>query len=413
MKKTWGIIFTVLLVLGTVVGGTSVSANKLQELENQKKEITEKSSEVKSEMAEKEKELEEIQNKQEDLKQEIKQLDMDIQSISEDISNKTQEIEKKNEEIAQLNEEIKELEARIKKRDELLMERARAIQASGGTISYLEVLLGAKSFTDFISRVSAVSAIIEADKMILEEHKKDRDSLEEKKELVEQDKKKLEQLKEQLQSQKNQLESKRVEKDQVMEQLKEEEGAIEEYYMDLKEQQELLAAQEAAIKKAMELEKKRIEEEKRRLEEAKKNGTVPPSSGMFMRPAAGQVTSEFGARWGTTHYGIDIGATTRGVAGDPVYAAAAGVVSKSYYSPSYGNVIFITHYIDGQVYTTVYAHLLSRGVSEGQIVNKGDVIGKMGTTGYSTGVHLHFELHVGEWNYAKSNAVNPRKYINF
>ncbi|WAA11396.1 murein hydrolase activator EnvC family protein [Fervidibacillus albus] len=410
----WGLIFTVLLVFGTTLSGATVSADKLEELEIQQQEINEKSSEIESEMTEKEKELEEIQNKQEALKQEIQQLDTDIQSLTESIDSNNTEIEKKNEEIAQLQEEIQELQERIEERDELLMERARAIQATGGTISYLEVLLGAESFTDFISRVTAVTKIIEADKEILEEHKKDQDSLEEKKELVEEDREKLEQLKEQLQSQKNELESKRTEKDQVMAQLEEEEVAIEEYYMDLQEQQELLAAQEAAVEKAMELEKQRIEEELRRQEEAANNGTtIPVASGTFIRPAAGPVTSEFGPRWGTTHYGIDIGGTTSGVAGDPIYAVAAGVVSKSYYSTSYGNVVFITHYIDGQVYTTVYAHLLSRGVSEGQIVNQGDVIGKMGTTGYSTGVHLHFEFHVGEWNYAKSNAVNPRNYINF
>jgi murein DD-endopeptidase MepM/ murein hydrolase activator NlpD len=129
-----------------------------------------------------------------------------------------------------------------------------------------------------------------------------------------------------------------------------------------------------------------------------------------MRPANGPVTSEFGARWGKFHYGIDIGKRGSSV---PVVAAADGYVFRSYYSDSYGNVVFITHVIDGQVYTTVYAHLESRLVGEGQTVSKGQMIGYMGNTGRSFGAHLHFEIHRGPWTPSKSNAVNPRNYINF
>jgi murein DD-endopeptidase MepM/ murein hydrolase activator NlpD len=129
-----------------------------------------------------------------------------------------------------------------------------------------------------------------------------------------------------------------------------------------------------------------------------------------MRPANGPITSTFGPRWGEFHYGIDIGKRGASV---PVVAAADGYVYRSYYSPSYGNVIFIMHYIDGQVYTTVYAHLESRLVGEGQNVSKGQMIGYMGNTGRSFGPHLHFELHRGPWNASKSNAVDPLKYIPF
>ena len=132
-----------------------------------------------------------------------------------------------------------------------------------------------------------------------------------------------------------------------------------------------------------------------------------------MRPANGPITSGFGYRsfdGGEFHPAIDIGKRGAVV---PVVAAADGYVFRSYYSSSYGNVIFITHMINGQVYTTVYAHLDARLVGEGQTVRKGQVIGYMGNTGHSTGPHLHFELHRGQWNPAKSNAVNPLDYINF
>ncbi|PAF39352.1 hypothetical protein CHH58_01480 [Terribacillus saccharophilus] len=136
---------------------------------------------------------------------------------------------------------------------------------------------------------------------------------------------------------------------------------------------------------------------------------APASSGDFITPAPGSITSGFGPRWGTFHYGIDIAKRGSNV---PIWAAASGTVSQAYYSSSYGNVIFVSHSIDGKTYTTVYAHLTSMQVSAGQRVSQGQQIGTMGNTGMSQGQHLHFELHTGPWNGSKSNAVNPIPYLN-
>jgi murein DD-endopeptidase MepM/ murein hydrolase activator NlpD len=220
--------------------------------------------------------------------------------------------------------------------------------------------------------------------------------------------------------------------------LKQEEQEHHDKKMALAEEQELLRKQEAAMKHQLQqlMEKKRAEEEAKRRAAARHTyssrnesapsesenssgasssrdtSNVPPvTSGAFMRPANGPITSGFGYRFGGSdfHPAIDIGKTAAVV---PVVAAADGYVFRSYLSSSYGNVIFITHVINGQVYTTVYAHLDARLVGEGQTVRKGQVIGYMGNTGHSTGPHLHFELHRGAWNPAKSNAVNPLNYIN-
>ncbi|MFS1519436.1 M23 family metallopeptidase [Bacillus sp. SCS-151] len=128
-----------------------------------------------------------------------------------------------------------------------------------------------------------------------------------------------------------------------------------------------------------------------------------------MRPTLGSLTSGFGARWGTIHSGINIGSNS---SVDPIVASADGIVSRSYKSTSYGETVFIKHNIDGQVYTTVYAHMVSssRRLFEGEEVAKGQVIGIKGTTGKSFGVHLHFEIHQGEWYYNKTNAVDPIGY---
>ncbi|HET7629226.1 MAG TPA: peptidoglycan DD-metalloendopeptidase family protein [Bacillales bacterium] len=116
-------------------------------------------------------------------------------------------------------------------------------------------------------------------------------------------------------------------------------------------------------------------------------------------PIDGVITSTFGERGGT-HYGIDLAAPK----GTPVHAAKAGVVKKSYRSASYGNVVFLLH---NNGYETVYAHLEKRYVNKGEHVQQGEVIGRVGSTGHSTGPHLHFEVHNGLWNVHKTKAVDP------
>ncbi|MGM9927690.1 MAG: M23 family metallopeptidase [Bacillus sp. (in: firmicutes)] len=117
-------------------------------------------------------------------------------------------------------------------------------------------------------------------------------------------------------------------------------------------------------------------------------------------PAEGIVSDYFGTRGGA-HKGIDIAGYLR----SEIIAVSDGVVSKSYYSDSYGHVVFIQHPNDG--FETVYAHLDERLVNEGQAIKQGQVIGKMGNTGRSTGVHLHFEVHHHNWSVSKENAINP------
>jgi LysM repeat protein len=116
-------------------------------------------------------------------------------------------------------------------------------------------------------------------------------------------------------------------------------------------------------------------------------------------PTDGIISDTFGTRLGA-HKGIDIAASLN----TPVFAVDDGIVTKSYYSDTYGNVIFIKH---NNNFETVYAHLNKRHIHEGQAVHKGDTIGLMGNTGKSYGVHLHFEVHENEWTYEKENAVNP------
>lgn len=127
----------------------------------------------------------------------------------------------------------------------------------------------------------------------------------------------------------------------------------------------------------------------------------PPSvgTGVFTRPYYGYISSRFGSRWHEMHTGVDLA----GNIGDPIVAADNGVVAAAGYSGGYGNLIIINH---SNGFTTYYGHCSKISVKVGQKVAKGEVIGKVGSTGRSTGPHLHFEV--------RKNGIpqNPLKYIN-
>ncbi len=126
---------------------------------------------------------------------------------------------------------------------------------------------------------------------------------------------------------------------------------------------------------------------------------IPELTSDWVWPAEGVITDLYGTRHGH-HKGIDIAGEFK----TPIHSVDKGIVTKSYYSGSYGHVVFIKH--DNNL-ETVYAHLNKRNVEEGQAVNQGDIIGLMGNTGDSSGVHLHFEVHKEKWTYEKENAVDP------
>ncbi|WP_442594619.1 peptidoglycan DD-metalloendopeptidase family protein [Neobacillus sp. D3-1R] len=116
-------------------------------------------------------------------------------------------------------------------------------------------------------------------------------------------------------------------------------------------------------------------------------------------PTEGIISDTYGTRFGH-HKGVDIASHLN----TPIFSVDDGTVTKSYYSDTYGQVIFIKH---NNNFETVYAHLNKRLVKEGDQVKKGEKIGQMGNTGSSTGVHLHFEVHQNEWTFEKENALNP------
>ncbi|MGY3312012.1 peptidoglycan hydrolase CwlO-like protein [Peribacillus simplex] len=448
---------SIMIGLGSILAAPSVYAESISDLQKQKESIQEKRSGVESNISDTEKKIDNLQDKQMTAEEQIEAIEAKIAESSKKIDAKNAEITETKKEIEALKEEIKVLKERIAKRNVVLKERALSFQETGGDVNYLEVLFGSSSFGDLVDRVGAVATIAEADRDILKQHELDKKDLEEKQNAVETKLASLQVAKAELLEIQMQQKQQKQEKDALVKKLRQQTKEHEDVKMGLEEEKENLAAQEKAIKSAINLEHQRLAEleaarkkaaaeaQKRaeqeaaqaasRASESKKQSTssessaksnssspssspslsssnvsqVPAvSSGTFTRPSAGYVSSRMGERWNKQHAGIDIAASGT----VPVVAAADGVVSRSYLSSTYGNVVFVTHSIGGQQWTTVYAHLRSRQVSEGSVVAKGQQIGIMGSTGHSTGQHLHFELHKGPWNYSKSNAVNPLNYIN-
>jgi peptidoglycan hydrolase CwlO-like protein len=424
-RSIFTFVLAAMLGIGSLVGvgPESVFASKLSDLKDQKKQISNERDGIESKIEDADAQINQIKAEQAEVRNQIERFDLAINDTANKISEKNHQIDLTKKDIGVLKVEIKDLEERIAIRNELLKDRARNFQETGGAISYIDVLMGAQSFSDFLDRFSAVATIMQADQDILRKHTEDKELLETKKVEVETKLAKLESMRQELVALKSSLNAKKLEQNKLLAKLKVQEEEIHDHKMAAEEQARILKAQEVAIQRAIQLEQTRLAEleRKRKEEEARRkaaqnnsgggndmNQSPPVSDGNFTKPAQGTFTSGFGHRWGRYHYGIDI-ANRSDV---PIVAAADGIVIQSYYSSSYGNVIFIAHSIDGQIYTTVYAHLESRHVGEGAVVSKGQRIGIMGNTGDSQGQHLHFEIHRGPWNDAKSNAVNPLNYIS-
>lgn len=408
LTRTLTIIATTTLLFSGVMAQVQNNSAHANSIDSKIKDVREKKAENKKEQNAVKSSIQSIESKKAEAESSIRALNGKVSETKAEISKQEANIAKMKADIEKLKVEIDETQKRIEERDKLLKERVKAMYINGGTVSYLEVLLGAESFGNFIDRVVALSTIANNDKQILEEQKADKKKLEDSKIKVEEEKVKVEESVKALEKMQASLKAQISEKDKLIDSLNEQAEHLHGELKDIEEIGALLKSQERALVN----EKKRQEEEaRRRAESGQAAPTVSTGNGMFMRPiSGGYVSSGMGQRWGTSHDGVDFakGGTV------PIYAAADGTVARSYRSSSYGEVIFITHYINGQQWTTVYAHMRSgsRAFGEGASVKRGQVIGIMGSTGDSTGQHLHFELHKGPWTADKRYKVNPLNYIN-
>jgi len=325
----------------------------------------------------------------------IKSSEKQIEKIKRSVADKQSKLVESEAISESMKDQIDRLTKQISIRDKLLKERIRSIYINGGAISYLDVLLGADSFGNFLDRLFALKLITETDNKILTAQEKDKKDQVSKQKILKQELINLKNGLADLKKLENDLLQKQKDQKNELALLRKEASKIKEKSMDKKEEKDIVKAQtSSAENRASTLSLKKLSLNK----------------SDFINPTQGYISSGFGNRSfdNSFHPGIDIANSE----GTPVKAAADGVVFRAYQSSSYGNTVMVSHQIDGKLYTTVYAHLNAYNVSTGERVTQGQVIGGMGNTGESFGSHLHFELYIGPWTPPPhKGAVNPVSYI--
>lgn len=294
------------------------------------------------------------------------------------------EIDAKTSEIAESKEKMEEKQEEVKVQEGSLNDRLTAMYKTG-TVGYIDVILSSEGITDLIQNLGMVQQILKSDQALLKQ--------------LESDYKEIETLKKQQEEAKVVLEQKQAE----IEKIKAEYKAEAEKYQAQEENLRALSDQAAAAAAA----------EAAAAEEAAGGGGSSSSGGGGSFTPSGQyawptrsnykITSPYGWRWHPIwgdqrfHDGLDI-VLTSGTYGSPVYAVGDGVVTYAGWYGGYGNYVRIAI---GNGYVPFYGHMASIAVSSGQSVSKGQVIGYIGSTGDSTGAHLHFGL------YQYGSSVNP------
>ena len=306
-------------------------------------------------------------------------LDQQIANTAAQIQNTEAQIAEYASLITQTEAELADAEEKEEAQYELFCARVRDMEERG-TVSYWSVLFKATSFTDLLGRLDIINEIMDADQRVIDELQALQDEIEAKKSDLETGKAEEEAAKADLEAKKSELNTQRSEANAVIQQLTANENETEAVLADLEAEQDSLWAE------AQRLSDQLIAQQAASGQSTESNpgGYIWPVNSRYITSTVGGRASP-GGIGSTNHKGTDIG---RVGYTSSVYAAKAGTVIVSQYSSSYGNYVVISH---GSGNTTLYAHMSSRKVSVGQYVNQGDVIGITGSTGNSTGPHLHFE----------------------
>ncbi len=379
-------------VLGTVF---SAHADPMDGYFDDLDDIKDRIGEMKEDRNKNKSELEKLRDQLEDINLEVYHAEKELAKLEENITHLEDEIAMQEKLIAEFETSIAETEERLVIQTEYLEQRLCAMYKNG-TVSYLEVLFSASSFSDFLSRFGFLRMLIESDTELVAEIEETKASLEADKALLDEELNKQVQRHEEL--------------DAARATVKEDKVALKRKAARCTELESAVEAELKRLNKginSLEEDMKQVEKEiKRLLELERVQAGNPPS--FFTWPVPGfdrvpyNITSEFGWRlhpikkvW-KLHTGIDIAKYNRhgqGIKGKPIVAAASGTVDlvRSYDGGGYGIYVLISH---GGGFQTLYAHMRYTTVKVGQVVQMGDKIGVVGTTGSSTGNHLHFEVRV-------------------
>lgn len=363
-----------------------------------------KISSIEEEKKKTEQAIKELETLKADTETYVRKLDSQLETLNAEVNRLEGNIRDKEKTIEETAVKLDEAGKVEKKQYEAMKKRIKYMYEKGDS-SYLDLLLQSKSMSELLNRAEYISKISEYDRNMLDQYAAVKDGIADDKAQLEKEKAELVVLQEQTTSKKNSVEmlvnEKSAELKKVNSQIGTKTAQVEAYEKDIKAQEDKIKQIEAEIK--------RQEEEARKKAEAagQKYNTVSIGNIKFIWPcpSSSRITSGFGGRESPTegassnHQGIDIGAPT----GSNIVAAADGTVTISTYSYSAGNYIMLNH---GGGVSTVYMHCSQLLVSAGDTVKQGQVIAKVGSTGYSTGPHLHFGVRLN------GSYVNPAKYVS-
>ena len=378
-------------------------ANKIQELEDsikekqdQIKKAEEDRKKIKSSITDIQSMVNDLEKEKDDLSNYVTKLDADMEEIQDKIEELTELISEKEEEIEQAEVDLKEAEQIQLDQYNAMKARIKFMYEKGDSY-YLEMLFKAKSFGDMVNKADYIEQLSAYDKKKLEEYVANCEYVEACKLSLESEKQTLDEAKAQVEEEEANLDKlitdKRDEINAKSYDISNKEQAIKEYEADLAEQTAVIQALEAAVT----AQKKKLLEEEGNL--------ISYDGGMFAWPAPKytRISDDYG--WRTHpilgvqqfHNGVDMAAP----AGSPIVCAYDGEVVAAAYSSTMGNYIMVNH---GDDLYTIYMHASAVYVSTGEKVVRGEKIGAVGSTGRSTGNHLHFSVrkngdYVSPWSY--------------
>lgn len=365
------------------------------ELENQKQDTLDKIKDIKSDLKAVQGKIESLKNSKSSLQAYIVQLDKEANALQTKIQDLKKDIEAKEAEVDAAEEELAEAQAIADKQYEDMKKRIQYLYENG-TPSYLELLLTSDSMADFLNRSTLAAQMTQYDRDMMSAYVAQKEAVEARKAELEEEKTELDLMAEAAQEQKSAVDAliktKNAEIKNYQAQIDSESGSAAEYQEDLEEQEKLLDKIEQQIAAAA------------AANAQDGDGDGGASGFIWPCPSSRRITSYFGPRprptagASTNHKGIDIGAGY----GAAIVASAGGRVTTSTYSSSAGNYIVISH---GNGLSTVYMHCSALYVSVGETVTQGQTIAGVGSTGYSTGNHLHFGV------IKNGSYVNPLNYV--
>jgi len=376
------------LLTAAVIFFTAVSpvfaAKSVSDLKKQMEERSESIKQTEKEINAKKSEKDEAVEKRNNLDLQISAMLDDISDVEEVINEKEAEINAKNAEIEDLSVQIEEKNNKLKTRLKVIYEY--------GTTSYLQLLLESKGLSDLVTRLSVVKKVYSYDKNVIADFVNTKQQVEDAKQLIVNEQKEQIEARDILEDKKSELETLKNEKQKIIDSLNSDIKALE------KEEQQKEADYDA-LKKELDA--------ALAAESSSSSQPAYTGNGQFSWPSAAstRITSSYGYRTHpisgkkSLHRGIDIGAPM----GSNVLAADAGTVVTAGWNNSYGYYITINH---GGGLVTLYAHNSKLLVSKGDKVTKGQVISKCGSTGNSTGPHVHFEVMLN------GALQNPMNYLN-